>query len=183
MSPQDIGIKDSSLALTARSGRAALKHHLERLGYKITPKKLDDVYTKFIAMADKKKDLNDDDLRILMGDQAASKGASLQSLEVTSGIPQAPQATVMLLVDKKKQIATATGDGPIDAAFQAINKVLKKKVHLEEYLVQAMTGGSDDVGKVHVQIENDGVIYYGFGADTDIIVASVKAYLDALNKI
>ncbi len=155
---------------------------MERLGYTITPVKLDVVYKKFIAVADKKKDLNDDDLRMLMGDHAESKGASLQSIEVTSGIPQIPKAEVMLLVDGKKKIATATGDGPIDASFQAINKILKKKVILAEYLVQAMTGGSDDMGKVHVQVEHDSVVYYGFGADTDIIVASVKAYLDALNK-
>jgi len=183
MSPQDVGIKESSLALTARSGRAALKHHLERLGYIVTQEKLDETYQKFLTVADKKKDINDDDLRILMGDEANGQGAKLQSLEVICGIPLTPKATVTLIVDNKKQTATATGDGPIDAAFTAINQIIKKKVILVEYLVQAMTGGSDDVGKVHIQLEDNGTIYYGFGADTDIIVASVKAYLDGLNKI
>jgi len=183
MSPQDVGIKESSLALTARSGRAALKHHLERLGYTVTQEKLDETYQKFLTVADKKKDINDDDLRILMGDEANGQGAKLQSLEVICGIPLTPKATVTLIVDNKEQTATATGDGPIDAAFSAINTIIKKKVQLEEYLVQAITGGSDDLGKVHIQIAHEGVVYYGFGADTDIIVASVKAYLDGLNKI
>jgi 2-isopropylmalate synthase len=92
-------------------------------------------------------------------------------------------ATVKLMVDGKEEVATATGNGPIDSAFHAIDKILRKKAVLEEYLVQAMTRGSDDTGKVHIQVAHKGVIYYGFGADSDIVVASVKAYLDALNKI
>jgi 2-isopropylmalate synthase len=183
MSPQDVGIKESSLALTARSGRSALQHHLERLGYKITKEKLDDIYAKFLTLADKKKDINDDDLRVLMGDSANGTGMKLLSLTVVAGTNQKPSATVKLTNNGKEKIAIATGDGPIDAAFSAIDKISKKKVKLEEYLVQAMTGGSDDVGKVHVQLGHNESMYYGFGADTDIIVASVKAYIDALNKI
>ena len=183
MSPEDVGIKESSLALTARSGRAALKHHLERLGYKVTQEKLDTVYQEFLTVADKKKDINDDDLRILMGDQANGKGAKLTLLQVVCGTPLEPMATVKLIVDGKEETATSTGNGPISSAFHAIDKILKKKVNLEEYLVQAITRGSDDRGKVHIQIAHKGVMYYGFGADTDIVVASAKAYLDGLNKI
>lgn len=183
MNPSQVGIKESSLALTARSGRAALKHHLERLGYKISQEKLDEVYTEFLTMADKKKDMSDDDLRLLMGDQANGNGAKLSLLQVVCGTPLAPMATVKLKVDGKEEVSTATGNGPVDSAFHAIDKILKKKVILEEYLVQAMTKGSDDTGKVHIQIAHKGVMYYGFGADNDIVVASVKAYLDALNKI
>jgi len=183
MSPQDVGIKESSLALTARSGRAALKHHLERLGYEVTKEKLNETYTKFLTLADKKKDMNDDDLRVLMGDTANGEGAKLKALAVTAGTVQTPSATITLVKNNKEHTATATGDGPIDASFSAVNKILKKKVNLEEYLVQAMTGGSDDVGKVHIQIGYNSMVYHGFGADTDIIVASTKAYIDALNKI
>ncbi|HSW96387.1 MAG TPA: 2-isopropylmalate synthase [Candidatus Saccharimonadales bacterium] len=183
MSPKDVGINESSLALTARSGRAALQHHLERLGFKTKPTELDEVYTKFVTLADKKKDINDDDLRILMGEKASHKGATLKLLEVVCGTPLTPMATVKLIIDEQEETATATGDGPIDATFTAINNILKKKVTLEEYLVQAVTGGTDDMGKVHVQINHKGIIYYGFGADTDVIVASAKAYLDAMNKI
>lgn len=180
--PEDVGIK-SEIILTARSGRAALKHHLERLGYPVTKEKLQNVYANFLLLADKKKDINDDDLRILMGDQANGQGAKLTSLEVTTGTEHTPSASITITKNKNAQKATAKGDGPIDAAFSAVDKIMKKKVNLEEYLVQAMTGGSDDVGKVHVQISYNDTVYYGFGADTDIILASVKAYIDALNKL
>lgn len=183
MNPEDVGIKESSLALTARSGRAALQHHLERLGYKITREKLDAVYQEFVTLADKKKDITDDDLRLLMGDVANGKGVTLSLLQVVCGSPLAPMATVKLQVNDKEEVATATGNGPVDSAFHAIDKILKKKVVLEEYLVQALTRGSDDTGKVHIQVTHKGVLYYGFGADSDIVVASVKAYLDAMNKI
>lgn len=180
--PEDVGVQ-SEIILTARSGRAALNHHLEKIGYSLDKEKLQEIYFKFLLLADKKKNINDDDLRVLMGDTANDNGAKLLSLEVLSGIPKKPQATIKLLINGVEKTATSTGDGPIDAAFSAIDKIIKKKVNLEEYLVQAMTGGSDDVGKVHIQLKNNGNIYYGFGADTDIIVASVKAYLDALKKI
>ncbi len=183
ISPQDVGIKESSLALTARSGRAALKYHLERLNYKVTPEKLDEIYKNFLTVADKKKDINDDDLRILMGDQVNGDNATLDLLEVVCGTSVTPSANVTIKINGQEMKAQATGDGPVDAAFSAVDKILKKKVKLEEYLVQAVTGGSDDLGKVHVQVEYKKIMYYGFGADTDVIVASVKAYLDALNKI
>ncbi len=183
MSPQDVGIKESSLALTARSGRSALSHHMERLGYKLKQEELDNIYQKFLELADKKKDINDDDLRFLMGDKSNGKSIKLELLEVVCGTPLKPMATVKLKVNGQEEFATSTGNGPIDSALQAINQIVKKKIRLEEYLVQAMTGGTDDLGKVHIQINHKGVSYYGFAADTDIVTASVKAYIDGLNKI
>lgn len=183
ISPKDVGISESSLALTARSGRAALKYHLERLGHELTQEELDKIYQKFIALADKKKDINDDDLRVLMGDKAQRHALKLESLEVTCGEPVRSRASVKLSINGRERSAKATGNGPVDAAFSAINKITGKKAVLDEYLVQAITGGSDDLGKVHVQLGYKGSVYYGFGADTDIVVASVKAYLDGLNKI
>lgn len=184
INPEDVGITQSSLILTARSGRSALLHHLERLGYKkITEKQLADIYKRFVDLADKKKDINDDDLRILMGDAASGKKIKLELIEVVCGRPMVPMATVKLIVSKKEKQATATGNGPIDAAFNAINEIVKKTVDLEEFLVQAITRGSDDIGKVHIQLRYKGDIYYGFGADTDIVIASVKAYIDGLNKL
>jgi 2-isopropylmalate synthase len=183
MEPADIGIKDNSLDLTARSGRSALKHHLERLGYKLTQAQLDATYKKFLTVADSKKQIADDDLRVLMGDQGPAGSIEIVQVEVVSGSPLTPMATVKLKMDGVEYSATATGNGPVDAAFQAIGTIVGKPVTLEEYLVQAMTGGSDDLGKVHVQIGHDGHVYYGFGADTDIIMASVKAYVEALSKI
>ena len=183
MSPKDVGIKESSLALTARSGRSALSHHMERLGYKLGQVELDAIYQKFLELADKKKDINDDDLRFLMGDKSNGNKIKLELLEVVCGTPLKPMATVKLKINGEEEFATSTGNGPIDSALQAINHIVKKKIQLEEYLVQAMTGGTDDLGKVHIQINYKGVSYYGFAADTDIVTASVKAYIDGLNKI
>lgn len=183
INPQDVGINESSLALTARSGRSALKHHLERLGYKLTQEKLDLIYNKFVTLADKKKDINDEDLRVLMGDKTNGYGIKLESMEVVCGTSQTPKAHVKLNINGKAETASAEGNGPVNAAFAAVNKIIKKKVILDEYLVQAITGGSDDLGKVHIQLRYKGNNYYGFAADTDVITASVKAYLDGLNKI
>lgn len=184
MSPEDIGLPTSALPLTARSGRSALKHHLERLGYtKVSEKKLDEVYKAFIAVADKKKDIVDDDLRILMGDKATGGSVSLELLEVICGTPLIPMATVRLKVGDTIEEGTARGNGPVDAAIKAVDQILKKKVQLEEFVIQAITKGSDDFGKVHIQLQHKNNYYYGFGADTDIVVASVKAYIDGLNKI
>lgn len=182
IAPKDVGINESSLALTARSGRSALKYHLERLGVKVTQAQLDESYKKFLTLADKKKDITDDDLRVLMGGKAMG-GVKLELLEVLCGTPIQPMATVKLIIDGKTQSATAAGNGPVDAAFKAINAILKRRVNLQEFLIQAITGGSDDLGKVHIQIAYRGNVYYGFGADTDIVVASAKAYLDGLSKI
>lgn len=183
MNPGDVGIKTTGLLLTARSGRAALLHHLERLGYKVSQEELDATYQKFLTLADKKKDITDDDLRVLMGDSASRSGIKLISFAVTTGRPATPKATITLEINGKEKQATATGNGPIDAAFSAVNKIIKKHVDLEEFLIQAITSGSDDMGKVHIQLKHNEIMYYGFAADTDIIVASVKAYLDGLNKI
>lgn len=183
MNAADVGIKETALALTARSGRAAIKHHLERLGYKVTDEELADVYQRFLEIADKKKSINDEDLRILMGDQPGDSDVQLESLEVISSNTTTPKAAITLKTTKGSVEATKTGDGPVDAAFKAIDAIVKKDVALEEYLVQAITGGSDDIGKVHVEVSQNDRVYHGFGADTDIIVASAKAYLDALNKV
>jgi 2-isopropylmalate synthase len=190
MSPKDVGIKESSLALTARSGRSALSHHLERLGYKTKQEELDAIYQKFLELADKKKDINDDDLRFLMGYKGTAKGIKLELLEVVCGSPIKAMATVKLNMEGIEEIATSGGNGPVDAAFQAVNAIIARRQNkksfiptLDEYLVQAITGGTDDLGKVHIQITYKGNSYYGFAADTDIVTASVKAYIDGINKM
>lgn len=183
INPEDVGVGQSELILTARSGRAALLYHLERLGYKTSKEELNAVYKKFLVLADKKKDITDDDLRILMGDKAKKESTTLTLLEVVCGTPLQPMATVKLTIDGEEHTATAHGNGPVDSAFKAVNSILKKKVQLQEFLIQAMTRGSDDVGKVHVQVSNKNNVYYGYGTDTDIVVASVKAYIDALGKV
>jgi 2-isopropylmalate synthase len=183
MDPKDVGLSESSIVLTARSGRAALKHHMERLGYKFEKEQLDTIYEQFLKTADKKKDINDEDLHVLAGvSQVKDRQIELDSLQVICGKSSIPSATVGLKVKDVLHIETASGNGPFDAAYNAISKILKQKFRIEEFLVQAITRGSDDLGKVHVQIVYKNNIYYGFGANTDIVTASVEALVDALTK-
>jgi 2-isopropylmalate synthase len=182
MDPKDVGLSESAIKLTARSGRAALKHRVDRLGFKLEGAKLDEVYEKFLSMADKKKDINDDDLLILLGkERSEEKKIKLEYLQVLCGKSAIPVATVSLTLDGKTFTETTSGDGPVDAAFTAVRKIVKTKVKLEEFLIQAITRGSDDVGKVHIQVEYKGDIFYGFGANTDIVTASVEAFIDAIS--
>ena len=185
INPRSVGINESSIVLTARSGRAALKHRLEKLGYKFDKEHLDHVYEKFLELADKKKDLTDEDLKILAGKEAAEdkRRIHLKRLQVVSGLDSIPVATVTLEMNGETFTATTEGNGPIDASFSAVKQIVKRRAKLEEFLIQAITRGSDDLGKVHVQVENKGVVYYGFSASTDIITASVEAYVDALSQI
>ncbi len=181
--PQEVGVNQSSIMLTARSGRAALKHRFELLGVKLTQEELDKAYEKFLKLADTKKDIIDEDLLVLLNVQKIKKHKiRLEHLHVLSGKTPMPTAIVILDVNGDKFQGTATGNGPINASFTAVQNILKKKVILEEFLIQAITRGSDDLGKVHVQIKYKGVSYYGFSANTDIITASVEAYIDAIEK-
>ncbi|MBN2522155.1 MAG: 2-isopropylmalate synthase [Bacteroidales bacterium] len=184
--PVDVGINESSISLTARSGRAALKHRLNLLGYDIKPKELEPVYEKFLAVADKKKDIRDEDLIVLVGrkDNGENGGKiKLEHLQVLAGKSTIPMATVTLNIGGESFTATSSGNGPVDAALLAVKSLIKHDVRLEEFLVQAITRGSNDLGKVHIQVENKGSIYYGFSGHTDIITASVEAFIDAINKI
>ncbi len=180
--PAEVGVDESSIILTARSGRAALNHHLERLGYKLEKEELAAVYQEFLKMADSKKNIDDEDLAGLMNKSNNEKALKLDFLQVVSGKTTIPMATVRLNVKGEIVSATEAGNGPINAAINAINKIVKKELELKEFLIQAITRGSDDTGKVHMQIIYEGKTYYGFGADTDIVTASIEAYLDAVNK-
>jgi 2-isopropylmalate synthase len=182
--PVEVGIKESSIILTARSGRAALNHRLELLGFKLGKEELDDIYHRFLVLADKKKEINDEEIRILAGAVFnGEKSLKLDLLQVTCGKSLIPTATVGMKINGEVHFATSTGNGPIDASFSAVRQLLSKTVHLEEFLIQAITKGSDDLGKVHIQVEHEGKTYYGFSANTDIITASVEAFIDALAKI
>jgi 2-isopropylmalate synthase len=182
--PVEVGIKESSIILTARSGRAALNHRLELLGFKLGKEELDEIYHRFLLLADKKKDINDEDIRVLAGVVfQGEKSMKLDMLQVSCGKSLMPVASVGLKINGEVHYSTATGNGPIDASFTAVRQLISKTVHLEEFLIQAITKGSDDLGKVHIQVEHEGKIYYGFSANTDIITASVEAFIDALAKI
>ena len=184
MDPKDVGIDENSIVLTARSGRAALKHRLQILGVDIDGDRLVEVYQEFLKLADRKKDLNDDDVLLLVGEERTqSSRIKLDHLQVVTGKGVLPMASIVLDIAGEKFEATSSGNGPVDAAIKALKKIINRETTLQEFLIQAIAKGSDDTGKVHMQVEYEGVVYYGFSGNTDIITASVEAYIDALNKI
>lgn len=181
--PKDVGIDDNAIVLTARSGRAALKHRLHVLGVELSQEKLDEAYDNFLKLADKKKDINDDDVLMLVGkDRTAMHRIKLEYLQVTSGVGVQSVASVCLNIAGEKFEAAASGNGPVDAAIKAVKKIILRNMTIQEFLIQAISKGSDDMGKVHMQVEHEGGSYYGFSANTDIIAASVEAFIDAINK-
>ncbi len=183
MDPHDVGLDENSIVLTARSGRAALRHRLEVIGVTIDGEKLDTIYEQFLKLADKKKEINDDDLLVLAGASVAqTHHVKIDFLQVTCGIGVQPVASVGLQIANEKFTAAATGNGPVDAAINALKNIIHRTMTLKELTIQSINKGSDDTCKVHVQVENDGHIYYGFAANTDIVVATVEAYVDCINK-
>ncbi|MDR1681841.1 MAG: 2-isopropylmalate synthase, partial [Candidatus Symbiothrix sp.] len=183
MEPTDIGIDQNAIVLTARSGRAALKHRLSVLGVEVDNGKLDKIYGDFLKLADKKKDINDDDVLLLAGmERSEQQRIKLDYLQVTSGVGVKAVASIGLIIAGERFEAAASGNGPVDAAINALKQIIKRKMTLREFTIQAIDRGSNDVGKVHMQVEHEGVNYYGFGANTDIIAASVEAYINAVNK-
>ncbi|MCX2486011.1 2-isopropylmalate synthase [Pedobacter sp. MR2016-24] len=185
INPEDVGINQSDIILTARSGRHALKHHLERLGYEIDKINLDQVYEQFLLVADAKKEIKDDDLLALMSDSEEDtykNGYKLNSLQVVCGDQTHPTATVKLEYEGVEHEASSEGNGPVNATIKAIENIIGKDIQLKEFTIQAIHGGSDDVSKVHMRVSYEEKSYLGYGFSTDIVKASADAYLDALNK-
>ena len=183
MDPKDVGIDENSIVLTARSGRAALKHRLSVLGVELEQEKLDKTYEAFLRLADKKKELNDDDLLMLAGtEKAENNHVQLESLQVTTGKGVTPIAAIRLKVANEIFEAAGIGNGPVDASIKDLKQIIRREMTLKEMTIQAISKGSDDLCKVHIQVEHDNHIYYGFGSDTDIVTASVEAYIDCINK-
>lgn len=182
--PKEVGIDDNAIVLTARSGRAALKHRLNVNGVDVDGEKLDKIYEAFLKLADKKKDITDDDILILAGaDRNAVDAVKLDFLRVSTGTGDVTSiAAIGLDISGQKFEACSTGNGPVDAAIKALKQIIHKKMTLKEFTIQAISRGSDDMAKVHQSVEYNGNIYYGFGANTDIVLASVEAYIDAINK-
>ena len=181
--PKDIGLDGNAIVLTARSGRAALRTRLETLGVKLSDEKLEKTYQEFLRLADKKKDIGDEDLLVLTGmDRSDDHHVKLEFLQVTSGVGVRPVASIGLDIAGEKFEAAAVGNGPVDAAINALKEIIKRPMVLKEFTIQNITKGSNDVGKVHMQVEHEGKMYYGFSANTDIVAASVEAYIDCINK-
>lgn len=184
MNPKDVGLDDNSIVLTARSGRAALKYRLNVLGVEVDDEeKVDKIYQNFLRLADQKKEVNDDDILMLAGaDIAETRAVKLDFLQVTTGMGVRSVASIGLDISGQKFEEASTGNGPVDAAICALKKIIQKHMTLKEFTIQAISKGSDDIGKVHMQVEYNGHVYYGFGANTDIVTASVEAYIDCINK-
>ena len=184
--PTVVGVPKSELVLGKLSGRHGLKARLEELGYVLTDDDLNKVHEKFKELADKKREVTDRDLVALMGEERAAveETYTLETVQVSAGSNAVATATVQL-VDQGGQRFTdaATGSGPVDAVYRAINRIVLVPNELTEFSVTSVTEGIDAVGEVSIRIEQDGRSYTGRGADTDIITASAKAYMNALNRL
>ncbi len=186
MSPSDIGLNDSNLVMGKHSGRAALRKKLEDLGYEIGDNKLKDVFVRFKELADRKKEIFEEDLIALMSDTSTNEAndyLKLIKLEVTCGTENPQTAALMLQIGDKRQEITSTGDGPVDATFNAVKNLFPHEGHLQLYQVHAVTEGTDAQATVSVRMEEKGKISTGQSSDTDTVVASAKAYINALNKL
>ncbi len=185
MRPEDIGLSGTSLPLGKHSGRAALRDKLNTLGYEVGDNQLKDIFVRFKELADRKKEVFDDDIIALMtlDDDDANDRLQLVSMKVTCGTVGKAEATVEMEVDGSEVIATETGDGPVDAAFRAIRAIHPNTAHLQLYQVHAVTEGTDAQATVSVRLEEDGMIATGQSANTDTVVASAKAYIHAINRL
>jgi len=186
MRPEDIGLVETNLVMGKHSGRAALRAKLGDLGYDLGDNALKDVFVKFKALADRKKEIYDDDLIALMTDNATNAAhdrLQVKSLRVVCGTDGPQTADLVLTIDDVDHEVSASGDGPVDATFNAVKALFSHDARLQLYQVHAVTEGTDAQATVSVRMEEDGKIVTGQSADTDTVVASAKAYVNALNKL
>ena len=186
MRPADVGLKETSLVMGKHSGRAALRSKLKELGYDLADNQLNDVFVRFKELADRKKEVYDDDLIALMRDEetsAANDRLQIKFLRVICGTEAPQSADLTMVIDGEDHQVTATGDGPVDAAFNAVKKLFPHDARLQLYQVHAVTEGTDAQATVSVRMEEDGKIVTGQSADTDTVVASARAYVNALNRL
>ena len=186
MRPADVGLAASSLPLGKHSGRAALRVKLRDLGFDLADNQLNDLFVRFKALADRKKEVFDEDLIALVQDeerQEAQDSLQIRRLRVICGTEGPQEAKLTLSINGVDHSTDATGDGPVDAAFNAVKMLYPHHAALQLYQVSAVTEGTDAQATVSVRIEEDGRIATGSSADTDTILASVKAYVNALNRL
>jgi len=185
MTPETVGIPRSHLVLGKHSGRHAFKERLKELGYELTKEELDAAFRRFKKMADRKKVVYDEDLVALVEDEIfrVPDKYKLLHLNVQSGTVTVPTATVQMEVDGKVVLEAGFGNGPVDAVYKTITKITRFKGTLVNYSVSSITGGTDAQGEVTVKIEEDGITAIGQGAHTDILIASARAFVNALNKL
>ncbi len=185
MKPEDIGLPSNELVLGKHSGRHAFRNKLEMLGYQYTDDQIDKLFKRFKALADKKKEIYDEDLEMLVASElfTIEEKYKLLSTKFSGGTDILPSATVEIEVDGKHFKKQGSGDGPVDAVYDAIRKVVPDKVTIKRFSISAITGGSDAQGEVTVYIEEDGIDSVGRAAKTDIVIASAEALVNALNRL
>jgi 2-isopropylmalate synthase len=188
MRPEDVGVADTRIVLSPRSGRHAFRFRLKELGYELDDAAFTRAWDAFLLLADKKKEVTDRDLQSLVADEVrpVPERFKLDLVQVISGTSGRPMATVRLRDAQREDVLedAAVGDGPVDAVCKAIARLIDVDNELLDFSVRAVTGGIDAMGEASVRVRNSaGQIFSGHGADTDIIVASAKAYCNALNKV
>ena len=183
--PESIGLHATKFVLGKHSGRHAFKTRLKELGYVLTDEDLNKTFERFKRLADQKKDIFDEDIEALISEDVTkvTEVYSLVDLYIVSGLNQKPTATVKLKVGENVVDRMEHGDGPVDATYKAIASITETKSNLLKFEVKGITGGTDALGEVVVSLEEDGRTVRGHGADTDIIIAAAKAYINALNKL
>ncbi|MFU8881019.1 MAG: 2-isopropylmalate synthase [Rhodobacterales bacterium] len=185
MRPEDIGLTASNLVMGKHSGRAALRDKLRQMGVDVGDNQLKDIFVRFKELADRKKEVYDEDILALVTatSDASSDRLQIVSLKVLCGTGGPAEATLEMEIDGKEMIATEQGDGPVDATFKAVRMLHPNKAQLQLYQVHAVTEGTDAQATVSVRLEEDGMIATGQSADTDTVVASARAYVNALNRL
>ena len=186
MDPRTVGIPASSLVLGKLSGRHALKERLVELGYSLTEEDLSRAFSAFKELADKKKEITDRDIESLIAEEqrTVSEIYHIDRVQVSCGDRGIPTASVVLIAPDGEVLSDASlGTGPVDAVYRAINRIVEVPNQLTEFSVKSITEGIDAIGEVLIRIDSEGITYTGRGADTDIIVASAKAYMNALNRL
>ncbi|MCI0469237.1 MAG: 2-isopropylmalate synthase [Nitrospirae bacterium] len=183
--PEDVGLQKTEIVLGKHSGRHAFKSRLKELGYELSDNEIEAAFEKFKYLADQKKDIFNEDIEAIVseGSSKAPEIYGLIDLSITSGINVRPTAALKMRIDSDVVEKMEHGDGPVDAVYRAIANVTETKSKLRKFEVKSITGGTDALGEVIVTIDEDGKIVRGHGADTDIIVAAAKAYINALNKL
>jgi len=186
MRPEHVGLTETNLVMGKHSGRAALRSKLSDLGFELSDNQLKDVFVRFKELADRKKEIFEDDLIALMRASDATEQSdriAVKSLQVVCGTDGPQKADLTLTIDGEDVSTTATGDGPVDATFNAVKALFQHSARLQLYQVHAVTEGTDAQATVSVRMEEDGKIATGQSADTDTVVASAKAYVNALNRL
>ncbi len=184
MDAQSIGLNTVELVLGKHSGRAAFGAKLKELGFTVSKEELNKAFERFKTLADQKKEIRDNDIISIVSDEVfqAPEIFTLHYAQVTAGNTTRPTACVQLIKNSKTLEATATGAGPVDALYKAIESLVKKKINLVDYVIHSVTDGTDALGEVTVRIQEGDHIYTGRGSHLDVLVASAKAYITAINK-